>query len=188
MGDWTPPSSLRTYLDQGGDLVALGNPFVAQLAELVVADRRLFGFEQVARRERAADRDSEERKSERAAFWAEAEARDPSWAQQRRDEDIMRGWVAELIADEAFCDRVEGALPRDVVEEHLEDVEVERGAKFQAFVEQRQAFTCDITGDVRSGPALVLVGRGFVGRELASAGFDELVVSVATLRELLGEQ
>ncbi len=67
MDDSMPPSSLRTYLDQGGDLAALGNPFVAQLAELVVADRRLFGFEQLAERERAADRDLEERKSERAA-------------------------------------------------------------------------------------------------------------------------
>ncbi len=183
----TPPESLREYLDQGGDLAALGEPFVAWLAELVVADRRLFGFEQLAERERAALRDFEERKSERAAFWAEAEAHDPSWTLQRRDEEAMRCWVGELIADEAFCEEVEAALPRDVLEEHLEDVEVERGAKLQAFVEQRQAFKCGITGEERSGAALVLTGRGYVGRELAFSGFAELVVSVAALREVLGD-
>jgi hypothetical protein len=110
------PESIRTFLDEGGVLADLGDEANDRLAECVIQDRVLEGFE-----------NWDARMNHR---WGPA-------AEQLSPERQYRQWESELANDDALADRVELLLPASVVVAWSEMVRVENSPNW--FVEVHAA-------------------------------------------------
>jgi hypothetical protein len=179
------PASIRAFLDEGGDLAALDDTLLVWLSELAVYHRHCYGFEQLVKREKAAEREREQNGEHRAALWAEAIATHPMWAVQMELEELFQSWAGELVTDEGLCERIEAALPREVVARELEDVEAQRGRQFRLSVETREAYVCGVTGERHTGAAIVIRGRGYVADNMADV--PELIFCPTALEAVVRE-
>jgi hypothetical protein len=179
------PASIRTFIEEGGNLADLDDSLLAWLSELVVYERHYYGFHQLAKREAALLQNREENREQMEALWAEATARDSIWAIQRELEELFRAWAVEVVTDERLCERIEAALPPAIVARELDDVEAERGRSFQLRVETRESYVCRATGDEHTGAAVVIRGRGYVADNMADV--PELIFWPSALETVVRE-
>lgn len=171
------PESLRQYLDQGGDLGHLPEKSLLYwLCELVVDDRRHYGIDEMRRQHEEYMSKAWERTRRRQEVLASAPTPNDrrSWKELMADEDLIDKWTDELLADESLFDRVEAALPRDLVDSMLLNMDAET-KPYDVVAEERETYVCACTGETHHGRAIVIRPRGF--HEEDAKGLPEMVFS-----------
>ncbi len=173
------PESLREFLDAGGELSTLAvGPYYDWLCDLVVTDRRKGTLDT----EKYDGGISRETQIELAEEYPHARER---ILRSLGMDDLFRRWQAELQGDEELCERVEAAMPADEVAWRLDSLEAERRPFFVS-VEHRDSYVCGVTGEERSGPAVVITGRSYMEDELKDLP-HELVFSPEVVEAALSE-
>lgn len=180
------PSSIRAFLDEGGDLATLDEQtFLWWLAETVVSDRRREGFASLAK-----SPDMEESgEADRAELLASAKASGKlaELEAMLREQDRFRGWAVELAADESLCDRVEAALPPAMVAGMIEDIEAET-RPYRLVAEHRDSYVCTVTGEQRTGRAIVVRAHGPWVKEVGLFEAPDLIFSPEAVAAVLHEE
>jgi hypothetical protein len=172
------PESIREFVERGGNVALLPSPYLPWLAEFVVSDRRLYGMAGIAERHKAKDT------ARAAQSIRESVPPKHRFAAEVMIEESQRwdAWEGELIEDEALCERIEALLPRDRVEELLEDVDCELTGRTHELRIEHRWYRCPLTGEKHDGPAVVIAWRGALGRD---PDHEELIVSPEALRAAL---
>ena len=151
------PPSLRSYLDDGGDLA--GFTLLDSLVEAVVVARRLLPAE-TNRKQAARNRRFVER------WFARHGGEEPVPATQELL--TFAFWKAECLEDPGLADRFEAALPPDTLGRALQLVDDLRHVHPLAVREEMENWTCRACGETFAfAPAAVVTNTG---EEL---GYDE---------------
>lgn len=178
--------TLREFLTSGGDLTTYNDgDELGGVIHALTYGVAFYGVEHVESIRRQAIRQAWEMYGPESSLRPDHAATcDDMWVTLHR----YNSWVLEALASDDLAAQVLALDPERVAEERAQlesDLAVE-AQPFTLTLEHREDYRCGLTGERRTGEALVLTGQGWYGDETHEVA-DRLVFDPEALQERLGE-